>query len=233
VSSQQPEQRRGGFVRDNAISLFFGAIFLLALLGQAFAGWQQYNNEQVADGLSTISLWSFLGSATFGVDVVENWQSEYLQFLLYIWATVWLIQHGSPESKTPGEEGTETVKQQKIGSAALVGSPKWAKAGGWRLTVFSNSLVLVMGGIFLLCWLAQSITGVAAYNEQQIVQLQDPIGWSSYVVSAEFWNRTLQNWQSEFLAVGSMAILAVFLRQRGSAESKPVGEPHQSTGATA
>ena len=231
--SQQSEQRRGGFVRDNGISLFFGAIFLLALIGQALSGWQQYNNEQVADGLSTISLGSFLTSASFGVDVVENWQSEYLQFLLYIWATVWFVQRGSPESKTPGEEGTETDKDQKVGSGARAGSPAWAKAGGWRLGVFSNSLVLVMGGIFFLCWLAQSITGAAAYNEQQIVQLQDPVGWSTYVMSAEFWNRTLQNWQSEFLAVGSMAIFAVFLRQRGSAESKPVGEPHESTGATA
>jgi hypothetical protein len=231
--SEQPAERRGGFVRDNAISLFFGVIFLLALVGQAFSGWQEYNNQQVADGLSTISLGSFLTSATFGVDVVENWQSEYLQFLLYIWATVWLIQHGSPESKTPGDEGLETMASQKLGSAARAGSPEWVKAGGWRTRVFSNSLVLVMGGVFLLSWLAQSLTGVAAYNEEQIVQLQDPVGWSSYVMSAEFWNRTMQNWQSEFLAVGSMAILAVFLRQRGSAESKPVGEPHESTGATA
>jgi hypothetical protein len=231
--SQQSGEPRGGWVRDNGISLFFGAIFLAALVGQAFSGWAQYNNEQVADGLSTISLASYLTSASFGVDVVENWQSEYLQFLLYIWATVWFIQHGSPESKTPGEEGKETAKDQKLGSAALVGSPQWAKAGGWRTTVFSNSLVLVMGGIFLLSWLAQSLTGVAAYNEEQIVQLEDPVSWSTYVLSAEFWNRTMQNWQSEFLAVGSMAILAVFLRQRGSAESKPVGEPHESTGATA
>ena len=88
---------------------------------------------------------------------------------------------------------------------------------------------LISFAIFLLCWLAQSITGVAAYNEQQIVQLQDPIGWSSYVVSAEFWNRTLQNWQSELLAVGSFAVLAVFLRQRGSPESKPVGAEHGAT----
>ena len=142
--SEQSAERRGGFVRDNALSLFFGAIFLLALVGQAFSGWQEYNNQQVADGLSTISLGSFLTSATFGVDVVENWQSEYLQFLLYIWATVWLIQHGSPESKTPGDEGLETTADQKLGSSPLVGSPKWAKAGSWRLGVFSNSLVLLI-----------------------------------------------------------------------------------------
>jgi hypothetical protein len=226
------ETRRDGPVRDNGISLFFGAIFLAALVGQAFSGWAQYNNGQVADGLATISLASYLTSASFGVDVAENWQSEYLQFLLYIWATVWFVQRGSPESKEPGEEGTESDADQKVGSSARAGSPEWAKAGGWRTRVFSNSLVLVMGTIFLMSWLAQSIAGVTAYNEQQIVQLEDPVSWSGYLVSAEFWNRTMQNWQSEFLAVGSMAILAVFLRQRGSAESKPVGEPHESTGAT-
>jgi hypothetical protein len=231
--SPQSEQRRGGPVRDNALTLFFGAIFLAALVGQAVSGWYEYNHQQVADGLATISLAGYLTSAGFGVDVVENWQSEYLQFLLYIWTTVWLIQHGSPESKTPGSEGLEPDAEQKVGSGAVAGSPAWAKAGGWRTRVFGNSLVLVMGGIFVLSWLAQSLTGVAAYNEQQIVQLEDPVGWSTYVASAEFWNRTMQNWQSEFLAVGSMAILAVFLRQRGSAESKPVGEPHESTGATA
>jgi Domain of unknown function (DUF6766) len=230
--SEQPAERRGGFVRDNAISLFFGVIFLLALVGQAFSGWQEYNNQQVADGLSTISLGSFLTSATFGVDVVENWQSEYLQFLLYIWATVWLVQRGSPESKELGSEGIESEKEQHIGRYAEEGSPAWAKAGGARTRVFSNSLILVMGAIFLGSWLAQSVAGVAAYDEKQIVSLQDPIGWSQYIWSAEFWNRTLQNWQSEFLAVGSMAILSVFLRQRGSPESKPVGEPHEKTGIT-
>jgi hypothetical protein len=89
-----------------------------------------------------------------------------------------------------------------------------------------------MGAIFVGSWLAQSVAGVAAFNEEQINQLQDPIRWSQYIFSADFWNRTLQNWQSEFLAVGSFAILAVFLRQRGSPESKPVGEPHEKTGVT-
>ena len=224
--------RRGSFVRDNGLSLFFGSIFLLALLGQALTGWAAYNHEQVADGLAAVSLLGYLTSASFGVDVAENWQSEYLQFLLYIWATVWLVQRGSPESKKEGTEGTESDKEQKVRSGADAGSPRWAKAGGVRTQVFSNSLVLVMGAIFFGSWVAQSVAGLAAYNEQQIVQLHDPLSWTQYVWSAEFWNRTLQNWQSEFLAVGSMAIFSVFLRQRGSPESKPVGEAHATTGAT-
>jgi hypothetical protein len=224
--------RRGSVLRENGLSLFFGSIFLAALLGEALTGWAAYNNEQVADGLATVSLVGYLTSASFGVDVAENWQSEYLQFLLYIWVTVWLVQRGSPESKEEGTEGTESDKEQKIGADADLGSPAWAKAGGVRTRLYSNSLVLVMGAIFVGSWFAQSVAGLAAYNERQIVQLQDPLRWAQYVWSAEFWNRTLQNWQSEFLAVGSMAIFAVFLRQRGSPESKPVGESHEKTGIT-
>ncbi len=84
--------------------------------------------------------------------------------------------------------------------------------------------------IFLLSWLTQSVAGVAAYNEQQLRQLQAPTTWAAYLSSADFWSRTLQNWQSELLAVGSMAVLAIYLRQRGSPESKPVGAAHGATG---
>jgi hypothetical protein len=87
-----------------------------------------------------------------------------------------------------------------------------------------------MGSIFLMSWLVQSVTGWAAYDEIQLQQLQDPISWPAYLMNADFWSRTLQNWQSEFLAVGSMAVLSVYLRQRGSPESKPVGAPHEATG---
>jgi hypothetical protein len=224
--------RRGTFLRDNALSLFFAVILLAALVGQALTGWAEYNNQQISGGLATVGLLRYVTSSSFGVDVAENWQSEYLQFLLYIWATVWFLQRGSPESKPFGEEGTESDKDQKVGPHADASSPAWAKTGGVRLSLFSNSLVLTMGAIFLASWFAQSVAGVAAYNEEQISGLQDPLTWLQYVGTAEFWNRTLQNWQSEFLAVGSMAIFAVFLRQRGSPESKPVGEAHEKTGVT-
>jgi hypothetical protein len=87
-----------------------------------------------------------------------------------------------------------------------------------------------MGAIFLASWLTQSIAGVAAFNEEQLGSLQDPVSWGQYVLEPDFWDRTLQNWQSELLAVASMAILAIFLRQRGSPQSKPVGTAHTATG---
>jgi hypothetical protein len=218
------------FLRENGLSLFFGVLFLSALVGQAFAGWAEYNNQLLADGLSSISLPRYVTSSDFAVDVSENWQSEYLQFLLYILATVWLVQRGSSESKELSRVGRESDEDQLVVEYARRSSPRWAKVGGWRTALYSNSLGLVMGAAFVASWLVQSVAGHSAFNEQQLRDLQDPVSWGGYVGSADFWSRTLQNWQSEFLAVASMAVLAIYLRQRGSPESKPVGASHAATG---
>jgi hypothetical protein len=217
-------------MREHSLGLFFGAIFLATLVGQALAGWHSFNAQQAAGGFGTLSLGRYLTSSDFAVDVTENWQSEYLQFLLYAVATVFLLQRGSPESKELDKAGLESDKDQKVGRYADENSPKWAGAGGWRTTIFSWSLTLVVGSIFLLSWLAQSIAGQAAFNEERLGQLQDPLTWTQYATNADFWSRTLQNWQSEFLAVGSFAVFAIYLRQRGSSQSKPVGEAHDATG---
>ena len=218
------------FLRDNGLTLFFGGLLLLALVGQSVAGLVEFNDQQAAQGLQVTSYLHYLTTSDFAVDVAENWQSEFLQFYLYIFATVWLVQRGSTESKEPDKVGPESAEDQKVGRYADPDSPRWARAGGLRLALFSRSLGLVMGTIFLLSWLAQSIAGRAAYNGQQLSQFQDPVSWLGYVSSSDFWSRSLQNWQSEFLAVAAMAALSIYLRQRGSSESKPVGSPHQATG---
>jgi hypothetical protein len=217
------------FLWDNGLSLAFGLLFLGSLVGQAFAGHADFNNRQLAEGGERVSLLEFVTSSDFVVDVAENWQSEYLQFFLFVLATVWLIQRGSPESKQPSEIGPESDEQQRLGSHTTGQSPTWARAGGWRTTLFSNSLGLTMAVLFLLSWLAQSVAGLTAYNSEQLAQLRDPVSWARYVGGADFWNRTLQNWQSEFLAIGSMVVLSIYLRQRGSPESKPVGAAHVTT----
>jgi hypothetical protein len=217
-------------IRENGLGLFFFVIFAMALVGQALVGHAEYNNRQATRGAPTVDLQHYLLSSDFAVDVTENWQSEYLQFLLYLMATVWLLQRGSPESKNLSDAGRESEQKQLIGSFSRVDSPAWARAGGWRTAIYSRSLGVFVGSTFLLSWLVQSIAGWRAFNEVQIAERQSTMSWSSYVASADFWSRTLQNWQSEFLAVGSFAVLAVYLRQRGSAESKPVGAPHDATG---
>jgi hypothetical protein len=222
----------GRFVKDNGLTLFFVGLFLAAVIGQALAGWNEVNNDTLRHGGETISLGRYLVSSEFGVAVLENWQSEYLQFTLYVLATVWLIQLGSPESKEPEHAGLESDERQKVGAHATSRSPRWARAGGLRTILYSNSLLVVMGTIWLLSWFGQSVTGRTSYNAALLEHHEDPISYLGYLGTADFWERTLQNWQSEFLAVASMAILAVYLRQRGSPESKPVGATHDATGST-
>ncbi|ONI80525.1 hypothetical protein ALI22I_45365 [Saccharothrix sp. ALI-22-I] len=220
------------FPRDNGLGLAFGLLFLATLVGQAFAGNADLNSRRLTDGGDPIGLWQYVTSSDFAVNVAENWQSEYLQFFLFIFATVWLMQRGSPESKPAGRLGAESDEDQLLGPQVKEQSPPWAKAGGWRTALYSNSLGLVMLGLFIGSWLTQSIAGRSSYNNDQLNQFQDPVTWWDYVLSADFWNRSLQNWQSEFLAIGSMAVLSVYLRQRGSPESKPVGTPHTATDET-
>jgi hypothetical protein len=218
------------FVRDNGLSIFFLAIFLLSLAGQAIAGHGSFNHDQLLHHGDPISLGRYLTTSEFAADVAENWQSEYLQFTLYIFGTVWLLQRGSPESKPLDKAGLESDEDQKVGEHADARSPRWARAGGLRTALYSNSLLVVMTTIWLGSWLAQSIAGASGYNASQLDHQAATVSWPHYLGSSDFWSRTLQNWQSEFLAVGSMAILSVYLRQRGSPESKPVGAPHDATG---
>ncbi len=219
------------FLKHNGLSVFFLVLFLGALVGQAFAGHADFNEDQLRHGDPTMSLGRYVLSSHFGVAVLENWQSEYLQFTLFIVATVWLLQRGSPESKELHKAGRESDEDQRVGPHARQDSPRWAKARDLRRTLYENSLLIVMAAIWVASWFAQSVTGVSEYNTDRLDHHQLPVSWFEYLGRADFWEKTLQNWQSEFLAVGSMAILAVYLRQRGSPESKPVGAAHDSTGA--
>ncbi|MFN2470566.1 MAG: DUF6766 family protein [Gaiellaceae bacterium] len=220
------------FLRENSLSIVFGLIFLIALGGQSIAGHHEYNQQQLVHDSGTITYGRYLVSSQFGVAVLENWQSEYLQFFLFIFATVWLFQRGSNESKELEEIGVESDQKQKVGGYADESSPRWARTPGWRLRLYSNSLLILMGAIFLASWFGQSVTGWTEFNDDQLEHHQATVSWTGYLAEPDFWERTLQNWQSEFLAVGSMAVFSIYLRQRGSPESKPVGAPHSETASS-
>ena len=223
-------------VKNSSLSLFFLALLVISLVFQAIVGHDLYNDEETAhanlngEEPQLVSLGRYIFTSHFGNAVMENWQSEYLQFSLFVLATVWFLQRGSPESKEVDQSGTESDKKQRVGGHAQQNSPSWAKVRGARLWIYSNSLLLVMGLIFLLSWFGQSVTGWSEFNVNAEEHGDAPISWLGYVGSSDFWFATLQNWQSEFLAVGSMAVFSIYLRQRGSPESKPVGAPHTVTG---
>ncbi len=216
----------------NGLGIGFGLIFLATLAAQAVAGHKLFNEDQLAHHEHAITFGRYLTSSSFGQAVMENWQSEYLQFTLYILGTAWLVQRGSPESKKLDQAGLESDEQQKVGPHATSRSPKWARVGGLRTKIYSNSLVLLMGLIFFASWFGSAATGWTQYNADQDEHKQPIVSLGGYMKSADFWESSLQNWQSEFLAIGSMAVFSIYLRQRGSPESKPVGAPHDATGST-
>jgi uncharacterized protein DUF6766 len=220
------------FLRDNSLSLFFLALFVLALFGQSIAGFHLYNQDALKHQEPAIGYFRYLLTSDFGADTLENWQSEWLQFWMFALATVWLVQKGSNESKKVEDAGLESDEQQRVGRYASESSPRWARVKDWRLSVYSYSFTIVMGLIFLATWLGQSVTSWNVFNEEQTAHGEATVSWLSYLGSADFWERSLQNWQSEFLAVGTMVVFTIYLRQRGSPESKPVGAPHDETASS-
>jgi len=220
------------WIFEQSLTLFFLALFLASLLGQSIAGLLKHNEDAAAHGSETMSYGRYLVSSDFGLAVMENWQSEYLQFTLFILATIWLVQKGSNESKPETDAGLESDQKQLIGGYARESSPKWAKTRGWRTHLYSNSLLLVMALIFFGSWGAQSVTSLNVYNDEQREHEGAVVSWGEYLTRSDFWEKTLQNWQSEFLAIATMAVFTIYLRQRGSPESKPVGAPHDDTGAS-
>ena len=220
------------FLRENGLSLFFATIFLGALVAQSFAGQQAVNAEHQEHGGSTVSWWDYVTSPDFWGAVMENWQSEFLQFTVFIGATVWLVQKGSNESKRLDDVGLETDEEQRVGPHAGRGSPGAARGSGVLRRLYENSLLLTMGLVFFATWLAQSLNNWRVFNEEQLAHEESPVSWGRYLLDPDFWEKTLQNWQSEFLAVGVMVVFTIYLRQRGSPESKPVGAPHDETASS-
>ncbi|MCC6496955.1 MAG: hypothetical protein IT193_11950 [Propionibacteriaceae bacterium] len=216
-------------LRDNSLSIVFGLLLLASVAGQAVVGLAGYNEDARVAGLAEIGMLRYLTSSAFAVDVTENWQSEYLQFTLFILLTIWLVQRGSSESKPPDQAGPGSDAEERVGAAVEPASPAAARAGGPVTRLYSMSLTLLMATIFGLSWAAQAVTGRVASNQERLRDLLDPLPMGEYLLHPDFWSRTFQNWQSEMLAVGSMVIFAVFLRQRGSPESKEVGAPHDET----
>jgi hypothetical protein len=219
--------RRWAF--ESSLSIFFLVLFLASLIGQSLAGQRVHNAEAAEHDDPAISWFRYVTSSDFGQAVMENWRSEFLQFTLFILATIWLVQRGSAESKPPEEAGQESDQKERIGGYGDDDAPAWARARGLRTAIYSHSLLLTMAAIFLASWLAQSLTSWRSFNEEQAQHGESTIAWATYLLEPDFWEKTLQNWQSEFLAVGTMAVFTIYLRSRGSPESKPVGAPHHET----
>jgi uncharacterized protein (DUF486 family) len=214
-------------LRDNALSLTMFGMFLVFLVAQSFAGFRSNNNDNQEHGQPRESYTEYLASGAFVEATFENWESEFLQMGVYVLFTAWLIQKGSPESKNPeGEESDADPRAERDNPDA----PGPVRRGGLALTLYEHSLSIALLALFLLSFVLHALGGHAEYNQQQLEHGQAAVSLWGFVTSSAFWFQSMQNWQSEFLAVATLAVLGIWLRQRGSPESKPVAAPHAQTG---
>ena len=216
-------------LRDNGLSLALLALFLVFLVGQALAGHRHYNEEQREHGQPSVSLTQYLRSGEFLEATAENWESEFLQMAAYVLFTSFLFQRGSAESKRL--DGPEAVDRDPRRARHRRDAPWPVRRGGWWLSLYSNSLSLALLLLFGASFGVHVLAGAHAYNAAELAHGGHEISVLEYLGSAQFWFESFQNWQSEFLAIAVMVVFSIFLRQRGSPESKPVDAPHAQTGA--
>jgi hypothetical protein len=213
---------------DHGLSIVLVTLFVVTMIGQTVAGWHVDNEEQRQHGESAVSLATYLGTGHFGEATFENWESEFLQMTFYILLTVVLFQRGSSESKRP--DVIELVDLDPRQSPDKDAAPWPVRRGGVVLILYENSLSLAFGSLFVLSFALHAWMGMREYNQEQIAHGQAGATVLEFVKTSQFWFESFQNWQSEFLALVAMVLLSIFLRQRGSPESKPVDAPTWETG---
>ncbi len=216
------------FWRDNSLSIVVGAIFLLLWVGQSLVGFFVLNDDRHDHGGPPVTYGRYLTTAHFWEATTENWESEFLQMGSYILLTVWLKQKGSAESKKVDEE--EPVDEDPRAYRDRPDAPGPVKRGGLALTVYQNSLCLAFFTMFAASFVLHAWSGMEEFNQETLAHGGQAVTFGGFLTSSTFWFQSLQNWQSEFLAVVSIVVLSIWLRQKGSPESKPVAAPHAATG---
>jgi hypothetical protein len=232
VGSSHRHHTRGlrRILRENGLSLAVFAIFLLCMGGQVLSGHLQYNEERREHGEQPVELRTYLGSGHFIEATAENWESEFLQMAAYVLFTVFLFQRGSSESKKIDEK--EAVDRDPRKARLKSDAPWPVRRGGWVLRIYENSLTLAFLLLFMVSFILHAVGGTRDYNENQLAHGGETLTSIEYIRTSQFWFESFQNWQSEFLSLAAMAVLSIYLRQRGSPESKPVDAAHSETGTS-
>ena len=220
--------RLGAWLRDRSLTLVMLGLFGVFLAGQVVTGWYEYNGTLQEHGAAAIPFAAYLTVGHPWEALFENWESEFLQMAAFVTFTVFLYQKGSPESRRPGTIELVDVDPRSFADQDDVPWP--VKRGGWILKIYEHSLGLTLFVLFVASWIGHAIGGWADYRGDQQLHGQPGASLADYMMSSRFWFESFQNWQSEFLSVAAMVWLAVYLRQRGSPESKPVHAPHSDTG---
>jgi hypothetical protein len=213
------------FIKRNGLLIVFLGLTLIALVAQSYFGWQVHNEERVEKGLAAYNYWRYLSSGHFIQATFENWESEFFQMALYVILTVFLYQQGSAESKSLDKK--EEVDREPV---AHEDAPWPVKKGGLILTLYQNSLSLAFIVLFLLSIIFHAYGTLAQVNEEHALKGEPRLTIYEVFAERRFWFESFQNWQSEFLSVAAIVFFSIYLRQKGSPESKPVDAPHNETG---
>jgi hypothetical protein len=213
-------------LRDNGLSIVFGLCFFIFLVAQTLAGHAEYNHDLEDHQQPALSYFEYLFSSHSMEATTENWESEFLQMAMYVLLTAFLYQRGSSESKDPEKE--EPVEREP--DPKRKDAPWPVRKGGLASKLYENSLGLAFAVLFVFSFSMHAWSGAVHYSKDQLEHGGETVSALQYLGTSRFWFESFQNWQSEFLAVGSMVVLSIFLRQKGSPESKPVDAPHSETG---
>jgi hypothetical protein len=216
------------FLRNNGLSVTLFMLFLVSLVGQALTGWRAYAEELCIHELPAVGFVAYLGSGHFISAVFENWESEFLQMAAYVLLTIFLFQKGASESKKPDEDNPEDEPPSARRNDP--DAPWPVHRGGLLLTLYSHSLSISLVTLFLISFVLHLAGSTRRTNEEALQHHQPMKTMVQMLAEPEFWYESFQNWQSEFLSVGVLLVLGIYLRQRGSPESKPVAAPHAATG---
>jgi hypothetical protein len=217
------------WIRDRGLLLANLALFVVFFGGMVLSGVRVYNADQQSHDQPGVSVAGYLSTGDFVEATFENWESEFLQMGMYVVLTAYLFQRGSSESK-PVDEAAPQDEDPR--SARVTPDSPWpVRRGGWVLKVYENSLAGLFFLLFLLSLVFHALGGARAYSAEQLAHGEAAVSAWHYLATSQFWFESFQNWQSEFLAVATIVGASVYLRQRGSAESKPVAEPHKTTGS--
>ena len=216
-------------LRENGLSIVMLTLFIFAVVGQSITGFHEYNDDLKQHGQAHLAFGEYLGSGHFVEAIFENWESEFLQMGLYVLLTAFLYQKGSPESKKLDEK--ELVDSDPLKSRRKKANAPWpVRRGGFILQIYKHSLSIALFLLFLISLALHAMGGARLYSQEQALHGQPSVSTIEYLGTSRFWFESFQNWQSEFLSVGMLVILSIFLRQIGSPESKPVDSPHSKTG---
>jgi hypothetical protein len=216
-------------MRNHGLSITLTVLFVVFMGAQTLTGWYAFNDEQRDHREPEVTLRDYLGSGHFMEATAENWESEFLQMAAYVFLTVFLFQRGSAESKKIGE--SEAVDRDPRSFKAKPDAPWPVRRGGWVLKVYENSLALAFLLLFLVSFGLHAVGGAAQHNDEAAAHGGELLSVIEFARTSQFWFESFQNWQSEFLSLVAMVVLSIFLRQRGSPESKPVDAAHAQTGA--